>query len=75
MTMLAGSAALTASLSDHGLLTRSELLMSVLGLFPALAGVAAGGWVRRRISVAVFQKAVLGMLLVIGAKHLVSALS
>lgn len=74
MTMLAGSVAFTLALSGHGLLGSGEAVTSLLALLPALTGLALGGWIRRRISVALFQRIVLLLLLVIGLKHLAKAI-
>ncbi len=73
MAMLAGSSAFGLGLSGVGLLGREEALVSLLAVVPALAGLAAGGWIRRRISIALFQRCVLLLLLIIGVKHLAAA--
>lgn len=75
LTMLAGSVTFTLALSGYGFLGGEELVGSLLALLPASAGLALGGWVRRRISVALFQRIVMLLLLVIGLKHLVGVLS
>ena len=74
ITMLAGSLSFTLALSGYGLLGGQEVVGSLLALLPATAGLALGGWVRRRISVALFQRIVMLLLLVIGLKHLVGVL-
>lgn len=74
MTMLAGSVAFTFALSGHGLLGAGEAAESLLALLPAMAGLAAGGWIRRRIGIALFQRIVMLLLLVVGLKHLANVL-
>ncbi len=67
------SVIMAIGLSQIGLITTTVLTVSVVGLLPAWAALAAGGWVRRRLSEAAFRRAVLLVLLIIGVGLIVRA--
>ena len=62
--------ALAAGLALHGALPPSQAATSALALFPALAGMSLGGWLRRRISPALFRRIFFIGLLALGAELL-----
>jgi uncharacterized membrane protein YfcA len=58
--------ALAAGLADHGAFRPSEIGASLLVLAPALAGMALGQWVRRRVPPETFRRWLFFGLLVLG---------
>lgn len=60
------TAALAAGLAGHGLMTADLGLVSLAGLVPALAGMAAGRKVRRRLDEVTFRRVFLVALLLLG---------
>ncbi|WP_245580013.1 sulfite exporter TauE/SafE family protein [Niveispirillum irakense] len=62
--------ALAAGLGLHGAFPASDLLLSGLAVLPALAGMALGQLIRRRISPARFRRWFLVCLLLLGAEML-----
>jgi uncharacterized protein len=72
--LLPASFVFGASLWSHGLLGGEEAVASLLAVIPAVLGLLAGSWIRRRTSVALFRRILLAVLFVIGVKHLASAL-
>jgi uncharacterized membrane protein YfcA len=71
LSFFVSTIALALSLSSGGLFGASIAGTSLLALAPALAGMAAGGFVRTRISTAVFRRWFFWGLLALGA-HLAS---
>ena len=63
---LASMAPLFLSLAANSILAGGEVLLSVIALIPALIGMAAGTWLRQRISQAGFQRMLFIALLAIG---------
>ena len=61
------SLAMAVGLSEAGLLTGPAALVSVLGLLPVWAGVKLGEAVRRCLPAETFRKAVLLLLILLGA--------
>ena len=61
------AAVLALALARHRLLPPDLLLLSVVALVPAFAGMALGQRVRRRLSETRFRKVFFGALLVLGA--------
>ncbi len=59
--------ALAAGLAHHGLFEGAAAGASLLALGPALAGMAAGQWLRRRVSPALFRRCFFLGLLALGA--------
>ena len=70
-TLLAASGALALALAGQGLLsTAGDWSISVLAFLPALAGLRAGGRLRRTVPTAPFRRLTLGGLLVLGVANL-----
>lgn len=67
ITFTLSSLVMMAGLAKLGFLEASILMMSVSGIVPGLAGVAAGARLRRRIAPATFRKAVLVVLAVMAS--------
>ena len=61
------SIALGLSLSGHGVLTATLGGVSTAGIVPALIGMAAGRWARRRLSERRFRQLFFAALVVLGA--------
>ncbi|MCY3982145.1 MAG: sulfite exporter TauE/SafE family protein [Alphaproteobacteria bacterium] len=61
------SLAMIVGLSQAGLLTGPAVVLSVLGLLPVWVGVTLGEALRRRLPADSFRKAVLGLLILLGA--------
>ena len=66
--------ALAAALGGNGLLSADLGLLSVAALLPALAGMAAGQSIRRRLPEALFRKLFFGALLLLGFYVMLNAL-
>lgn len=62
--------ALAAGLAWHGALPAGLAGTSLVALAPALAGMWLGGWIRRRVSAAIFRRGFFIGLLVLGAELL-----
>ena len=61
-----GLAALYSTLAMHGVLAAAELAASAAAMIPVGLGMFMGRWLRHRISQPVFEKVLVGVLIVIG---------
>ena len=61
-----GLTALYSTLALHGVLTEAELAASATAMVPVGLGMVMGRWLRGRISQPVFEKVLVGALIVIG---------
>lgn len=66
LVWFAGSIPLVAAFVDNGLLNGETVWLSLGACLPAMVGLGLGQWVRQRIHQALFRKALLLMLFVIG---------
>ncbi len=66
LSLLIGTIAWAASLWYQGALDGRSVTISTLALAPTLLGMAAGHWLRVRLSQILFRKIVFGLLLVLG---------
>ena len=66
LVWFAGSIPLLAAYIDNGLLNEETAWLSVGACLPAFIGLGLGQWVRKRIDQALFRKALLVMLFVVG---------
>jgi uncharacterized membrane protein YfcA len=71
---LIGSATQTATFIAIGAYDRALLAQSLIALIPIAIGLSLGSWAHRRLSSETFNKAVLVLLAVLGAKLAVGAL-
>ena len=72
---LSSMAALFTTLAANRVLARDEILLSTASLVPALIGMAAGTWLRNRISQTGFQKILFIALLGIGLNLIYKSLA
>lgn len=73
MLFTLSTVALAVALSGNNLLTPKMALASLLAMIPVLIGVAAGSWMRQRLSEAVFRRTFFLSLLVLGLYIIVAA--
>lgn len=69
--LFTGTLVLATGLSAQGLMTSLDALISVILLIPALAGLALGQWLRRRLSPEKFTRVVLYVLLATGVSLII----
>jgi hypothetical protein len=62
---LAGALPLYGSMAAQGRFSWQDLLLSALALLPMAAGLAAGKWLRGRLSEVAFRRALLGFLVLV----------
>lgn len=75
LMFLSGAIALSVFLAGHGVLGPDDLAASAAALVPVATGLYLGQRLRARISQAAFEKAVLGVLILIGLNLLRRALA
>ncbi|MCL4186339.1 MAG: TSUP family transporter [Rhodobacteraceae bacterium] len=68
LSFTVSTVALALGLGAHGALAPEALVLSLLALAPALAGMRAGQWLRNRISPAAFRRLFLAFLLLLGTE-------
>ncbi|MBC8051420.1 MAG: sulfite exporter TauE/SafE family protein, partial [Chitinophagales bacterium] len=73
MLFTLSTVALAVALSGNNLLTREIALASLIAMIPVLIGVAAGSWMRQRLSEAAFLRAFFLSLLALGLYIIVAA--
>jgi uncharacterized membrane protein YfcA len=75
MLFTVSTLALALSLYGHGLMTAERSVLSAAALIPALAGMAAGQWVRGRLTEATFRRVFFVSLVALGLYILAGALA
>lgn len=75
LSLLIGTIAWAAALVNQGAVDRDAILLSAFALVPTLAGMAAGIWVRDRISQLLFRRIIFVALLILGANLVYGAVS
>jgi len=65
--MLTGTVMFTGSLAGYDLLGPQELVLATAAIAPVVGGQWCGTWMRRRLGAETFRRAVLAMLLAVGA--------